>query len=177
MTDRPFHDVILRTHRSQWVDEAACAADAARLARCADLSGALIALHGQLGAGKTTFARALLKALGVQGRIKSPTYALVETYETPARPIAHMDLYRLLDPQAFEGAGLRDSLGGEQLTLVEWPERAGTALPIPDLAVHMTVVDAPTVPSDSQNPLLSAPRDVVWQARSDRGLALLEALA
>jgi tRNA threonylcarbamoyladenosine biosynthesis protein TsaE len=187
--DRPFHDVILRTRHSLWLNEAACAADAAKLAARVDRAGALITLHGTLGAGKTTFTRALLRALGVQGRIKSPTYALVETYSSAQCHIAHMDLYRLQHPNEFESAGLRDALGADQLTLVEWPERAGASFPRADLAVYITVLDEahdasaltssahrPALPDDDAEGL-AWPRDVLWQARSPRGMALLEALA
>ena len=102
---------------------------------------ALITLHGDLGAGKTTLARHLIHALGVSGRIKSPTYGLVESYETgPGRgdlSIWHMDFYRFNDPNEWEQAGLRDILADRGLKLVEWPERAGGQLPPADLSIYI----------------------------------------
>lgn len=98
-----------------------------------------ISLHGPLGAGKTTVVRHLLRALGVQGRIKSPTYALVEPYNvaTPQGdwPIWHADFYRLEDPQEVEEAGVRELFAGPGLKLAEWPEKAAGQLPQPDMAL------------------------------------------
>lgn len=104
-------------------------------------SGGLLTLAGELGVGKTTLARALLRALGITGRVRSPTYALLEPYTLPDLAIAHVDLYRLSDPDELEALGLRDWLKPGHLLLVEWPERAATALPRPDLAVRLEHVD------------------------------------
>ena len=101
------------------------------------LDGGTIHLRGDLGAGKTTFARALLRALGVGVRIKSPTYSLIESYAINDLAIHHLDLYRIADPGELEWLGLADLTSGRHLILVEWPERAGAALPIPDLIVHL----------------------------------------
>ncbi len=111
------------------------------------LHHALIELHGDLGAGKTTFVRHLLRALGVQGRVKSPSYAVVEPYTvtTTASSTAdantlniwHFDLYRFANPREFEEAGFRDVLSSPGLKLVEWPEKALGILPTPDLALHI----------------------------------------
>jgi tRNA threonylcarbamoyladenosine biosynthesis protein TsaE len=125
-----------------WPDEAATQAFAQHLASLPALRHALIELHGDLGAGKTTFVRHLLRALGVQGRIKSPSYAVVEPY-TVATPqgelnIWHFDLYRFADPREFEDAGFRDLLASPGLKLVEWPEKAQGVLPAPDLALHIS---------------------------------------
>jgi tRNA threonylcarbamoyladenosine biosynthesis protein TsaE len=85
--------------------------------------------------------RHLLHAMGVEGRIKSPTYAVVETYELPALAISHFDFYRFDDPQEWEDAGLRDLFGAPGLKLVEWAEKAQPLLPVPDLRVTLTPHD------------------------------------
>ncbi len=102
------------------------------------LANAFLTLHGDLGAGKTTLVRHLLRALGVRGRIKSPTYAVVEPYTTPAGlPVWHFDFYRLRDPREWEDAGFRDIFAGPGLKLAEWPENAAAMLPAADLAIHI----------------------------------------
>ncbi len=121
-------------------DEAATQYLGAVLAETAPMAGWL-ALHGDLGAGKTTLVRAFLRGLGYAGRVVSPTYTLVETYEiagkTPGRRIAHYDLYRLNDPEELEWMGAREDFGGDTLCLVEWPERGAGVLPPPDLELHL----------------------------------------
>jgi tRNA threonylcarbamoyladenosine biosynthesis protein TsaE len=133
---------------------------------------ALIELRGNLGAGKTTLARHLLQALGVRGRIKSPTYAVVETYQvglpTPLA-IAHFDLYRFNDPEEWEEAGFRDLFAAPGLKLVEWPDRATGQLPPTDLALD---IQSQTSGEDAT----PAPRQVTLRALSPTGQALLEAL-
>ena len=142
--------LLPETRTQQWPNEAACAASAAALATAltappAGLHDACIELRGPLGAGKTTFARHLLHALGVQGRVKSPTYAVLEEYELPApgnQPdpllhIRHFDFYRFDDPQEWEDAGFREVFGGPGLKLVEWPEKAEGLLPQPDLRIEI----------------------------------------
>lgn len=101
----------------------------------------MIELHGNLGAGKTTFVRYLLRALGVSGRIKSPTYAVVEPHELPGLAIWHFDFYRFHDPREWEDAGLRDIFASPGLKLVEWPEKAAGLLPMADLALTLRVQD------------------------------------
>ncbi|HET8695252.1 MAG TPA: tRNA (adenosine(37)-N6)-threonylcarbamoyltransferase complex ATPase subunit type 1 TsaE [Aquabacterium sp.] len=96
---------------------------------------AIIELHGPLGAGKTTFTRHLLRALGVEGRIKSPSYAVVEPHESAVAQIHHFDFYRFNDPQEWEDAGFRDVFAAPGLKLVEWPDKAAGLLPRPDLRV------------------------------------------
>jgi len=119
--------------------------------------GGVILLSGELGAGKTTFARALLGALGVGSRVKSPTYSLIESYAVDDLSIHHLDLYRIGDPSELEWLGLADLLAGPHLLLIEWPERAGTALPAADLTVQLAhagavrdVVLAPSSPCGSR---------------------------
>lgn len=110
---------------------------AARWATNPALANALIELEGELGAGKTTLVRHLLRALGVSGPIKSPTYALVETYETAHFPIAHFDFYRCADPREWEEAGFREPMTQPGLKLCEWACRLAGALPAADLRVHL----------------------------------------
>ena len=126
-----------------WPDEAATAAYATQLAAAltrANLN-ACIALHGDLGAGKTTFVRHLLRALGVEGRIKSPTYAVVEPYTVNAGEVWHFDFYRFSDPREWEDAGFRDIFASAGLKLCEWPQNAAGVMPTPDLELDIQVDD------------------------------------
>ena len=127
------------THTLRWTSEADTQAFAARLAQALRLHGgdAFIALHGDLGAGKTTLVRHLLRALGVDGRIKSPSYAVVESYALPGFAAWHLDFYRLDDPQEFEDAGLRDIFASPGLKLAEWPQKALPHLPAADWDVSL----------------------------------------
>ncbi len=95
-------------------------------------------LHGELGAGKSTLARALLRGLGVKGKIKSPTYALVEPYESAYGSLLHMDLYRLTEAAELEYLGLDSLFAHASLMLIEWPEKAGALLPAPDLNISLS---------------------------------------
>jgi len=122
-------------------DEAATARLAAALAAEPALREAVVTLHGELGAGKTTLVRHLLRALGVAGRIKSPTYAVVEPYEVPGLAIWHFDFYRLDDPREWEDAGFRDIFASPGLKLAEWPDKAAGYLPPADLVLNLTVRD------------------------------------
>lgn len=101
-----------------------------------DVPGAVIHLRGTLGAGKTTLARELLRALGVTGTIRSPTYTLMEPYELPGRRVLHMDFYRI-DAADLEQLGLDDYPPSETLWLVEWPEKGGAGLPKADLVLEL----------------------------------------
>jgi tRNA threonylcarbamoyladenosine biosynthesis protein TsaE len=118
------------------VDEGELVTLAGRLASGAR-SGGVIHLSGDLGAGKTTFARALLVALGIGDRIKSPTYSLIESYRAGTLDIHHLDLYRIADAGELEWLGLGDLWGRDTLMLIEWPERGGTALPRADLSLEL----------------------------------------
>ncbi|MDP3858057.1 MAG: tRNA (adenosine(37)-N6)-threonylcarbamoyltransferase complex ATPase subunit type 1 TsaE [Stagnimonas sp.] len=100
--------------------------------------GGMIHLEGELGAGKTTLSRALLRALGVQGAVKSPTYTLVEPYETDGPKVLHLDLYRLLEPEELYGLGVLDEAPPAAWWLVEWPERGAGVLPAADLRLRLS---------------------------------------
>jgi tRNA threonylcarbamoyladenosine biosynthesis protein TsaE len=137
-TRQPGHRPILGSRHQHWPDEAACAASAGALAQRPGLRNAFVELHGPLGAGKTTFARHLLQALGVKGRVKSPTYALMEPYELPGGAVWHFDFYRFNDPLEWEDAGFRDIFASAGMKLVEWPEKAAELLPTADLEITIS---------------------------------------
>jgi tRNA threonylcarbamoyladenosine biosynthesis protein TsaE len=124
------------------------------------LRDAIVELRGPLGAGKTSFVRHLLHALGVQGRVKSPTYAVLEPYELPGGDVWHFDFFRFDDPQEWEDAGFRDVYAGRGLKIAEWPEKAAGLLPPPDLCIEISIGD-----DDS--------RAASFFAHSTRGLELL----
>jgi len=117
-------------------DTAATEALGARLASCCQ-GGGVVFFQGQLGAGKTTLVRGLLRALGHTGPVKSPTYALVESYHLSSREVHHLDLYRLGDPEELEWIGLRDLIMPDALVLIEWPEQGRGVLPTADLKLSM----------------------------------------
>ena len=112
---------------------------AARLAK-ALTPGLVIYLHGDLGAGKTTLVRALLNSLGHHGRVKSPSYALVEQYEVSGLHLRHFDLYRFRDAAEWEAAGFRDEFDGRNICLIEWPEKAAGLLPQEDVAIDFEIM-------------------------------------
>lgn len=117
-------------------DEAAQMAIGAQLAACCPPS-AVVYLHGDLGTGKTTLVRGLLRALGYAGAVKSPTYTLLEPYRIGARSVYHLDLYRLASPDELDYLGLRDLLADDALFLVEWPEQGRGGLPPADLVIEL----------------------------------------
>ncbi|WP_225214073.1 MULTISPECIES: tRNA (adenosine(37)-N6)-threonylcarbamoyltransferase complex ATPase subunit type 1 TsaE [Comamonas] len=144
-----------------WQDESDTEAFAAQLAAMAETRNAYITLHGDLGAGKTTFVRHLLRTLGVQGRIKSPTYAVVEPHEVPGLTVWHFDFYRFEDPREWEDAGFRDIFASEGLKLAEWPEKAAALTPPADLAIHIEAID-------------ETQRHVTLRASTERGRRMLQ---
>jgi len=146
-----------------WATEAATEAFAQALARQPGLAHTFIALHGDLGAGKTTLVRHLLRALGVQGRVKSPTYAVVEPYELPGLNIWHFDFYRFGDAREWEDAGFRDIFASPGLKLAEWPEKAAQVLPVIDLDITFSA-------------LPEGARQVTLAAHTTTGAALLRGL-
>lgn len=156
-----------------WHSEEDTRAFAERLAAHAALADAFIELQGELGAGKTTFARHLLRALGVVGRIKSPTYAVVEPYEVawpqrmPQKQAAtlciwHFDFYRFEDPREWEDAGFREIFASAGLKLAEWPDKARALLPRADLVIALAM----SLEDDA--------RHVTLTARSETGLLLMK---
>jgi tRNA threonylcarbamoyladenosine biosynthesis protein TsaE len=104
----------------------------------------IIALEGELGAGKTTLVGGILRSYGVAGPVRSPTYTLIEPYETARRAIYHLDLYRLTDPGEVEPLGIRDLLTGSALLMIEWPSRATGAIPAADLGIEIAYPAAGT---------------------------------
>ncbi|WP_373271405.1 tRNA (adenosine(37)-N6)-threonylcarbamoyltransferase complex ATPase subunit type 1 TsaE [Hydrogenophaga sp. IBVHS2] len=164
----------------RWPHEEATQAFAQRLAACPAVAHATLALQGDLGAGKTTFVRHLLRALGVRGRIKSPTYAVVEPHtaiDCPLMPpgealsIWHFDFYRFTDPREWEDAGFRELFGSPGLKLVEWPERAAGFMPAIDLTLDIDPDPMNTDPDHDGSRLVRA------TAHTPAGQRLLEAIA
>jgi tRNA threonylcarbamoyladenosine biosynthesis protein TsaE len=118
-------------------------------------------LHGDLGAGKTTLVRGLLRGLGFEGRVKSPTFSLVEPYEFSSLSLYHFDFYRFDEPGELRDSGLLEHFDGPAVCIVEWPARAGPQLPPPDLEIDLL-------------PREGGGRSAVLVARSHRGEHWLE---
>ena len=123
--------LALDTHLS---DEAATLALGAALGRSLE-PGLAIHLRGDLGAGKTTLVRGVLRGLGWEGPVKSPTYTLLELYEVSRLLLHHFDFYRFREPQEWSDAGFRETFNGRTVSLIEWPEKAGDLLPPPDVDI------------------------------------------
>lgn len=121
-------------------DETATLAAGEAIGRVLSAPGLHLQVHliGNLGAGKTTFVRGVLRGLGYDGRVKSPTYPLLETYQVGDVMVAHFDLYRLESPEAFTEAGFEEYLVGPGVRFIEWPDRAETRLPTPDWRLTLT---------------------------------------
>lgn len=117
-------------------DEAATLALGASLGRVLE-RGLIIYLHGELGAGKTTLVRGLLQGLGHAGKVKSPTYTLVEPYVVSGLELYHFDLYRFIDPEEWDASGFRDYFNTHTVCLVEWPEQAHGYLPAADIDIRL----------------------------------------
>lgn len=143
-------------------DEHATCALGAALAHAIE-SGLSIYLSGELGSGKTTLARGFIHALGFPGRVKSPTYTLVEPYADSRVTLFHFDLFRFDDPAAWEEAGFRECFDESSIRLIEWPEKAGGLLPPPDLRVTLTIP-------------ITGGRSATVEAATERGRDLLAAL-
>ncbi|MEW5904388.1 MAG: tRNA (adenosine(37)-N6)-threonylcarbamoyltransferase complex ATPase subunit type 1 TsaE [Pseudomonadota bacterium] len=142
-------------------NEAATIAFAHHLAK-ALAPGLIIYLRGDLGAGKTTLVRALLQALGHTGRVKSPTYTLVERYQVHGMQVRHFDLYRFRDAAEWEEAGFRDEFDGHNICLVEWPDQAAGLLPPADLSLTFAI--------------LQDGREILLHAYTEAGRKCLDAL-
>lgn len=140
-------------------DEAAMLSLGARIAQVTGGRG-VIYLHGDLGAGKTTLSRGIIRGLGHIGAVKSPTFTLVEPYEIDAVRVFHFDLYRLVDPEELEYLGVRDYFEGDALCLVEWPERGAGVLPKADMDITITA----QTPGRSLHLQVQGERGDTWRA-------------
>jgi len=133
-----------------------------QLATCVDDKACIIFLQGELGAGKTTLVRGFLQTKGYSGKVKSPTYTLIETYDCSPMTIVHMDLYRLNHPTEMDNLNLRDYLNDNTIVLIEWPEKALAKLPSPDLTCALS--------------FHGESRQIVFKSHTTTGHTIVEAL-
>jgi tRNA threonylcarbamoyladenosine biosynthesis protein TsaE len=170
----------------QFADEAATRRWSACLARALSRialaeQGFAIHLSGDLGTGKTTLVRHLLAALSIAGPVKSPSFALLESYNGPSFSVYHFDLYRFSSAGQWVDAGFDEIVAGAGLVLVEWPEHAAGALPVPDLLVRLALEDSGSESADDlaggDDPGLAAPRAVAITALSEAGRRCLSDVA
>ena len=132
------NDITLESKLITLSDEAATLACGARFANILQ-PGLNIYLHGDLGAGKTTFVRGVLRGLGHSGKVKSPTYTLVEPYTFSDYNIYHFDCYRFIDEEEWEAAGFREYFNPHSICMIEWPEKAAQLLPQADIDVRLSL--------------------------------------
>ena len=152
---------MTRSFVSHLNDESATVAMGKKVAASIE-QGAVIYLHGDLGAGKTTFTRGVVQGFGHSGKVKSPTYTLVEPYELNSANVYHFDLYRLGDPEELEFMGIRDYFSKSAICVVEWPEKGGEFIPVPDLDITLSYVE------DG--------RQIVIKSASERGEGIVKQL-
>lgn len=131
---------MTETYSTQILKDEAATVQAAAVLATQLRPGQVIYLHGDLGAGKTTLVRGILLALGHVGKVKSPTYTIVEPYNLALASCYHFDLYRFQDPEEWEAAGFRDYFNTSSICLVEWPERADQVLPPADIEIHFDIL-------------------------------------
>ena len=161
--------IVKRSIDLLWPTESATQAFAESMAAQPALRNAYIELRGDLGAGKTTFTRHLLRALGVEGRIKSPTFAVVEPYEVGSLQIWHFDFYRFTNPREWADAGFRDIFASDGLKLAEWPDKAAPNLPLADIVLQLEVM------SDESHESHDSRRATVT-AQTATGLTLMQGM-
>ncbi|HEY0563657.1 MAG TPA: tRNA (adenosine(37)-N6)-threonylcarbamoyltransferase complex ATPase subunit type 1 TsaE [Methylophilus sp.] len=129
---------MIKQHFTRILADEAATLAAGKCLALALQTGLTVYLHGDLGAGKTTFVRGVLQGLGYQGKVKSPTYTLVESYSFAGLTLYHFDLYRFLDEEEWDAAGFREYFNVHSVCMIEWPEKAHHVLPSPDIDLTLT---------------------------------------